>query len=256
MHDREYELARPILSAHPDAEWLTVGDGGGDAWWLRKQGAKVTGSSISLSHLKRFGALLDGIPLLEINAEAIDLPDGATDYVLCKASFHHFPRPMIAFYEFLRVARQGMLLIEPTEFGPGRPLDVVRKVVKRLLRGESFGAQEFETTGNYIYRVSIRETYRALCAIQSPWFAVKPYNSFFGCGINGRSRHSPLYSTIYRMALVTQDLLCRLGLMRPALAAVFVPTGASDPATRAALKRDGYHIIDIPRNPYLSPVEP
>lgn len=249
-HERLYAPALPILRARPGSEWLSVGDGGGDAWWLREQGAVATASCITTAHLEKLADLLAGIPVLELNAEAIDLPDGSTDFILCKESFHHFPRAMLAFYEFMRVARCGVLLIEPADFGADRPLDLLRSLVKRVLRRQSFAAQAFEPVGNYIYKVSIRETLRALTALQTPWFAVKPLNSFFAGNLHGRRRDNWLFATVFRLGVATQDLLARLGLMRPGLAAVFVPTGAVD--LREDLRRAGYRIVETARNPYRS----
>lgn len=47
-----------------------------------------------------------------LNAAAMALPHGVFDFVLCKESYHPFPRLMLAFYEMLRVARAGVVLIE------------------------------------------------------------------------------------------------------------------------------------------------
>ena len=49
------------------------------------------------------------------NAENLSFEDKTIDFILCKESYHHFPRPMVALYEMLRVARNGVLLIEPND---------------------------------------------------------------------------------------------------------------------------------------------
>lgn len=49
------------------------------------------------------------------NAERLSFADQSFDYVFCKESFHHFPRPYQALYEMLRVAREAVLLIEPND---------------------------------------------------------------------------------------------------------------------------------------------
>lgn len=51
------------------------------------------------------------------------LQDDAFDYVLCKDSYHHMPRPMIALYQMLRVARRAVVLIEPPGPVGGCPAD-------------------------------------------------------------------------------------------------------------------------------------
>src|SRR6266436_8493648 len=136
-HERMFRAARPFISMFPGDEWLTIGDGGADGWMLRSLGAsRVTASSISDARLKQLkqSGHLTGIELRALNAEAIDLPDGSIDFILCKEAFHHFPHAPLAFYEFLRVARRGFLPIEPSEIGSRRLLDVVRSFAKLVSR--------------------------------------------------------------------------------------------------------------------------
>ena len=42
------------------------------------------------------------------NAESLSFADNEFDFVFCKESYHHFPRPMIALYEILRVVKRGL----------------------------------------------------------------------------------------------------------------------------------------------------
>jgi len=49
------------------------------------------------------------------NAESLSLKDNSMDYILCKESYHHFPRPYAALYEMIRVAKRGMIIIEPQD---------------------------------------------------------------------------------------------------------------------------------------------
>ena len=44
--------------------------------------------------------------------------DNSVDFVQCKESFHHFPRPMVSFYEMMRVARYGVLCASPSASSP------------------------------------------------------------------------------------------------------------------------------------------
>jgi hypothetical protein len=43
----------------------------------------------------------------------MDLPDGAYDLVLVQDGLHHLSRPVLGFTEMLRVARRGVLVMEP-----------------------------------------------------------------------------------------------------------------------------------------------
>jgi ubiquinone/menaquinone biosynthesis C-methylase UbiE len=49
------------------------------------------------------------------NAEHLSFEDGAFGFCLCKAAYHHLPRPMIGVYEMLRVANLRVALIEPND---------------------------------------------------------------------------------------------------------------------------------------------
>ena len=117
-HERSYSLMNPLLAAYPEASWLTVGDGryGTDAHYILGKGMKqVMASDISdtlLIEAKRDGFITD---YRTENAEKMTFPDGHFDFVLCKEAYHHFPRPAIALYEMLRVAKKGVILIEPLD---------------------------------------------------------------------------------------------------------------------------------------------
>lgn len=252
-HERMLLAVRPIIAAFPEGEWLTIGDGGADAWMLRRLGAsRVTASSISDARLIRLqqSGHLSGIGLRALNAEKIDLPDESVDLILCKEAFHHFPRPPIAFYEFLRVARQGFLLIEPAELGRRRPLDVLRTFAKLVLRRRSPVYELFEPAGNYIYRVSQNEVERMLTAIQLPWFAIRNFSNFYATWVMRQSRDRTLARTVFEFGLRAQDVLVGCRLMSPGFCALFVPIGPTPVGLRAALRMAGFRIIQLPRNPY------
>ena len=94
-HQRMHDTVLPLLEANPNAKWLTVGDGsyGSDAHYLQGHGADATASSISDATLR--GAHERGyIATYRIeNAEALALEDDSFEFVFCKESYHHFPRP-------------------------------------------------------------------------------------------------------------------------------------------------------------------
>ena len=63
-------------------------------------------------------------PILRARPDAtwLTVGDGACDFVLCKPAYHHSARPPEALYETLRLARMGVVLIEPIETSGCRPL--------------------------------------------------------------------------------------------------------------------------------------
>lgn len=252
-HERMLRLAQPLINVQPDAAWLTIGDGGADAWMLRQMGARqVTASSISDARLRTLASRghLPDIEIRAINAERIDLPDRAIGFILCKEAFHHFPRAPIAFYEFMRVAHSGVLLIEPADFGFARPFDVLRTVSKLVLRRRPPVYELFEPVGNYIYRLSPREVGRMLTAMQVPWFAVRRFNDFSTRHLVNKRRDDVLPRAVFEAGLAVQNGLAAVGLMNPGFCAVFVPTGATGDDTRRALSDARFDIVETPRNPY------
>ena len=59
---------------------------------------------------------LDRDPRLEhayANAECLPYPTASFDVVLCKEALHHLARPVLGLYEMLRVARRGVVFVEP-----------------------------------------------------------------------------------------------------------------------------------------------
>ena len=118
-HDRMLSCVKPLVRMLPAARWLTVGDGsyGADAAYLQSCGVEVVASSLNADSLKIAAQRGYIRKYQQENAERLSLGDEEVDFVLCKLAFHHFPRPPIALYEMLRVARRGLVLIEPLEGG-------------------------------------------------------------------------------------------------------------------------------------------
>ena len=253
-HRRMLESVLPIVKHSPEAKWLTVGDGGfgSDAFFLQRYGIDVTATSISthtleIAHsrglIKKYAAE---------NAEGFSLPDNAVDFVLCKESFHHFPRPTLAFYEMLRIARRGIALIEPAE-GPPRPLAALKAFVKRLLRHDA--SDQFEPSGNFIYRVSIRETSKMLTALGYRHLAWKGINDFwyppFAAADFGKMS---LGAVGTRLGIAVQDLLAQARLLNYGLAALICFKEQPAANLIANLKQSGFAVVSLPQNPYFTGV--
>ncbi|MDP3650139.1 MAG: methyltransferase domain-containing protein [Rhodoferax sp.] len=146
-HQRLWEPVFKCLSHTKENSWLTVGDTyGSDAFQMQREGFKhVLPSSIDslmLEQAKQRG-LIDAYSVQ--NAEAITFEDNSFDYVLCREAYHHFPRPMIALYEMLRVAKKAVVLIEPQD-----PLIDHPAYIGSVPAG-------YEASANYVYTVSRRE---------------------------------------------------------------------------------------------------
>jgi ubiquinone/menaquinone biosynthesis C-methylase UbiE len=252
MHERMLDLVHPLIAAYPNANWLTIGDGGADAWMLRQRGVRaVTASCISdvrLREAARLGHLKD-IPVRAFHAECVDVTDASFDFVLCKETYHHVRRAPLAFYEFMRVSRLGFFLIEPAECSL-RMFNIIRRSAKLILRQRRPIYDLFEPTGNYIYRVSEREVFRMLTAVQLPWFAIKYFNVFNVRWLAAQRRDFWPARALASLGIGFQDVLSACRLMSPGMCALFVPTNPPLEAARDALRAAHFRILKTPRNPY------
>jgi ubiquinone/menaquinone biosynthesis C-methylase UbiE len=116
-HRRMYQVLDPILVTETKAKWLTVGDGryGKDSRYITEKGGDALATDIS-GYLLKEAKDLGYITEYKVeNAESLSFHDSEFDYVFCKESYHHFPRPMLALYEMLRVAKRGVILVEPND---------------------------------------------------------------------------------------------------------------------------------------------
>jgi len=113
--ERIYHIIDPLLKMFPDSEWLTVGDFyyGTDAQYIRSKGFKVVASDVDDHFLKKGKEIGYIDNYSKENVESLSYSDGQFDFVLCKETLHHLPRPYIGLYEMLRVSKIGIVVIEP-----------------------------------------------------------------------------------------------------------------------------------------------
>ena len=251
-HRRMHEMLMPLIQNAPASVWLTVGDGsyGSDAYFLQQQGVDVLATSLTDSSL-RIAAEKGCIKkYAAVNAEKIPFGDDSFDFVLCKEACHHFPRPAIAFYEMLRVARSAVVLIEPYD-GPKRFLDMIKGPMKKLLWGKSQTIY-FEPSGNYIYRIHPHEIGKKLAAMGYAAVAYKTFNDIyfprFGSSKAGRSAGY----LITKVAILAQDILCALRLLNPGLAVMIAFKKELSDTFSKELQRTGYKLDVLPTNPYIA----
>jgi ubiquinone/menaquinone biosynthesis C-methylase UbiE len=182
-----------------DLTWLTIGDHyGHDALLIKDHGNQhVTPSSLNTSQLlnaQKLG-LIDNF--LCINAEKIELADNSFDYVVCKEALHHMPRPYMAIYEMLRVARKGFCFIEPSDplidWSPGPQNTLSRKIIDNSIVGKSI--QYLDPKGqeiyskfldwwedgafNYVYTMSKREVSKISQGLGIPSYATFGFNDIY-----------------------------------------------------------------------------
>jgi SAM-dependent methyltransferase len=186
-----------------DNQWLTIGDSlGHDTQILKHKGVKTVVSSNldsrNLASAKETGVIDQ---YLTINAEAIDLPSNSYDYILCKESLHHMPRPYLAIYEMIRVCRKGVFFIDPQDSyidWPARKNNFYREIVPDEQVGEKISFRKMDDDQeiyrssidwwedgafNYVYTFSKREIRKIALGMGLPFYGFKCFNDWYEPGL-------------------------------------------------------------------------
>jgi len=257
-HQRMYKVIDPILIADPKAKWLTVGDGryGKDAKYILEKGCDALASDISdilLREAKDIGYISK---YKKENAESLSFRNSEFDYVFCKESYHHFPRPMLALYEMLRVASKGVLLIEPNDvfINDKVPINLFRnlKNIIKLLLFRKSNKHFFEKSGNYVFTISRREIEKVALGLNYKIVAFKGINDAYFGGVEYEklSEKGPLQKKV-RMQINSADVLCKLGLMDYEILASIIFKKEPSRELLQQLVKEAYEIIQLPDNPYI-----
>ncbi|WP_025765315.1 class I SAM-dependent methyltransferase [Dyadobacter tibetensis] len=258
IHQRLLNLATPLTLEKK--QWLTVGDGYGfDANFFYKKGLDVTASDISdtflpLSHQH---GLFQKYAVE--NAEKLTFADNSFDYVFCKEAYHHFPRPYMAVYEMIRVAREGVVLIEPHDPVSKMPLllaarNIIDRVDTALLQKYWKNRYSFEEVGNYVFKLSEREIDKLANGIGMKMVAFKGINNNYHSPQVAKEKadaSSPAFRKILRKLRI-HNALSRLSLMPTQVLSAIIFKKIPSENTLAALKKEGYQLHFFPVNPYAN----
>lgn len=247
----------PLLK-ETSQSWLTVGDAYGyDAQYLQSKGSHAVATDLNtdfLSIAKEEGIVTE---YTAENAEKLSFGDHTFDYVLCKESYHHFPRPYAALYEMIRVAKKGIVIIEPQDPISKMPLLLMLSnlLLKKppLLNKIWKNRFSYEPVGNFVYKVSEREFEKFAAALNLPYVAFKKINPNFHYKGAERTDANPKNKTFKAIKLKKQvlDILVRLKIIPgQVLSAIIFKEKPEDPVWQQ-LQEDGYHIVAIPKNPYI-----
>ena len=221
----------PLLSIQ--ASWLTIGDHNGlEANYIINKGLNVVASDISgyLLELAKERGLIEQFAV--INVESIPMQADSVDYILCKETYHHLPRPYLGVYEMLRCARQGVVLIEPIDVLLKVPMllflkNTLDRINPRLINKIWRNRFSFEPVGNYVFKLSEREMEKLAMGIGLPMVAFKPINF----------HHSWLYGILSKLHFLPRNhLVCLLFKTKPTESVI------------RDLVLNGYKTLDLPSN--------
>lgn len=254
-----FDCLNPLLK-EKDQKWLTVGDAYGfDARYILSNGNKVTASDLNIDFLTV--AHEEGIvdDFRSENAEKLSFVDESYDFVLCKESYHHFPRPYSALYEMIRVAKKGIVIIEPQD--PISKMPLLLFVVNSLNAlksnlGSSIWKNRFsyEPVGNFVYKVSEREFEKFAAGLNLPMVAFKKINpNFYFSGaerIEANMKHKKFRSIYLKKSIL--DVLLKLKIIPGQVLSTIVFKSLPDQIQQQQLRKEGYKLVNIPKNPYIN----
>jgi ubiquinone/menaquinone biosynthesis C-methylase UbiE len=241
--------------------WLTVGDYNGvEANFLIENGQNITASDLSDAVLTEVSKQKYISAYKAINVENITFDDNSFDYVFCKEAFHHFPRPYIGLYEMLRVADKAVILLEPIDILAKMPVllfikNVLDRINPNLINKIWKNRYSFESVGNYVYKVSEREIEKIAMGINLPCIAFKSMNVFFSHKQLPESTEVPMNKKLWNKVirkLKFLDILSFFTLIPPNSLSCVIFKQMPDSELLNGMKKDGYKIIQLPKNPYLS----
>jgi len=159
--------------------------------------------------------------------------------VLCKEAFHHFPRPMVALYEMLRVARKAVVLIEPQD-----PLIDHPAYVGDWPAG-------YEASGNYVYTLSRRELHKVALGLDLPAVATRGlYDLWYEGASEIVAREDNPEFVDYRQKVAAAETLCARHQQKYnyLLAIIYKERPDIDVRQFSGL----WSITSFPGNPYIS----
>lgn len=160
-------------------------------------------------------------------------------------------------YEMIRVAKHGVLVIEPQD--PVIKMPLLLMLSNLLNRNAHFlnklwnNRFSFEPVGNFVYKVSEREFEKLAAGLGLPIIGFKKINPnywFKGADLVSTERYSKKFFFI-RLKKFILDVLVRIKTMPSQVLATVIFKQLPDEFTIALLKKNGYHLVYIPQNPYL-----
>jgi 2-polyprenyl-3-methyl-5-hydroxy-6-metoxy-1,4-benzoquinol methylase len=248
--ERLYKCVDPLLKTFPDSEWLTVGDFyyGSDAQYIQSKGFKVVASDVDDHFLKKGKEIGYIENYSKENVESLSYDDGQFDFVLCKETLHHLPRPYIGLYEMLRVSKVGVVLIEPHDrFLNASPIEKLGNWLLKKLKGKMHDL--YEPSGNYKYPISKREIEKIALGLNLPYVAYKTISDYYrdNLGIEFKEKDDPVLKRVKRQ-IALRDFLWKLRIFPP----TFLVTIIFKTDIKAEiLKMDRYEVIELTRNPHF-----
>ena len=261
MSIRNLEILKPLL--REKNKWLTIGDHTGfEAKYLTENNQDATASDISDAFLREAVEQKLIKKYKKINVEQIDIEEDGFDYLICKESFHHFPRAYLGLYEMIRVARKGVILIEPVDAWFKMPLLLFIKNIcdcfnPYLINKIWKNRFSWETVGNYVFKVTDREVEKIAMGMGLSCIAFKEMNTLLKPlpAKWGDLQCTPLDERLYRKVkrkYAFWDFICKLRIIPYNTLCAVIFKEKPQPDLLNDLRKNKFRVIELPPNPYLT----
>jgi len=256
-HNRMYAFLKKIVDFDKSFKWLTVGDGrfGSDAMKLIEYGATDVLCTDLDDYLIKYSAEKKEInKYKKENAENLSFSDNEFDFVLCKESYHHFPRPMLALTEMFRVAKIGVILIEPRDYYIDRPLFNLANKFINLFKHKN-GEHFFEEVGNYVYTISERELEKFVLGMHHNTIAFSGINDHYsrisGDQIENLNLSMRFKFLRFKTIIAVKKLLNLLNIRKTNLLRAILFKTTINKDLKFIIQKQGFKFKILPKNPYI-----
>ena len=257
----QLDVLQPLLKEKN--KWLTIGDYLGiEAQYFTEKNQDVTASDISDAYLEAAYKQNFIKKYLKINVEQIDIEENGYDYLFCKEAFHHFPRAYLGLYEMIRVAKKGVVLIEPDDaFLKMPPLLLLKNICDcfnpYLINKFWKNRFSWEPVGNYVFKITDREIEKIAMGMGLSCIAFK--------GINIRVKPIPakwgdpnkvpfdkgLYKKL-KNRMAVWNFICKLRIIPYTSLCAVIFKEKPQKELLDELRKNKYRVIELPANPYLT----
>lgn len=256
-HNRMYSFLKKIVEFDKNFKWLTVGDGrfGSDAMKLIEYGATNVLCTDLDDYLIKYSAEKKEInKYKKENAENLSFSDNEFDFVLCKESYHHFPRPMLALTEMFRVAKIGVILIEPRDYNIDRSFFTLVNKIVNLFKKRPDG-HFFEEVGNYVYTISERELEKFMLGMHHYTIAFSGINDHYsnisGDQIENLNLPHKLNFLRLKIIIAVKNLLNLLNIKKTNILSAILFKNNLNEDLKSIIQKKGFKFKKLPKNPYI-----
>ena len=145
----------------------------------------------------------------------------------------------------MRVVKQAIILIEPLD--DNKFFNFFKKFIKLLIRGKGQGDFIFEPSGNFLYRISLKELKKILSAISGYNFAFKGMNDFYIAKFENKScKTYNIANMITKFAIFFQNILTKINLLGYGLCSIIIYE-KNNKNLEGVLINSGFKIFKIPQ---------